>query len=536
MSGCIFCGRQLNNEDSCIWCDFPQKSDITVPGTLGYGTKLGQYVVGNVTAVDGESTTYAAFDTATQKRVVIKEFLPVTLVGAREGDSVTVQPAKQVLFKNLLFDFIDLYNTLKTINSPAMPQIYDVFVQNNTAYAVMQNVGGTTLGNSLIKRGKPYTFKEIRWMLGDIFALLQQLTKYNIHHGGISDETVVITADNTVMLTGFAIQDLRTKNEHIAYKLYDGFSAPEQYYSDRFQGFYTDIYALACLIYYAVTGKKLTKEALDTKDINRLFPKYAVEAIRYATKENPDSRIDSVTDFVLMLDDRGSIVKQEKPKEKDGKKNAVLYAVIGVVFAAVLIWAFSSIGSQGQPSSSQSESIPESVISSQPVVEKSVPNLVGQYYSQVISNSSYQQDYTFVRLEAYSGEYAAGQICEQSPRAGDTIVPGGTVYLTVSLGPRVTYVPTGLIGISYNDAAAKLDDMGITYRKEYVDQTREYVAGMVAALSIGEGQQISIKEDILVVYVANDKPFEDSFSSSQENADSTSDTSDTDNTSDTDSE
>ena len=131
---------------------------------------------------------------------------------------------------------------------------------------------------------------------------------------------------------------------------------------------------------------------------------------------------------------------------------------------------------------------------------------MGKNYAEVISNSNYQLDYTFVKLEAYSDEYNEGVICDQSPNAGDTIAPGGTVYLTVSLGARAVHVPTGLIGISYNDAARKLDDAGIMYRKEYVDQTREYVSGMVAALSIGEGEEISIREDVLVVYVANDKP------------------------------
>ena len=255
MADCIFCGRQLNNSDKCVWCGFSQKEREDIPGTLSYGTKLRSYVIGNVFSIDGESITYFAFDTSRQKTVLLKEFLPVTLVAPRNGDEVTVQPEKQVLFKNLLMDFIDLYQTMQHIKHPAMPEIYEVFGDNKTAYAVREYVTGTPLSQVLIKRGKPFTFKEIRWLLENVFSLLGEFSKLNIHHGGISDETIIITPDNTVMVTGYAIQDLRTKNEHIAYKLYDGFSAPEQYYSDRFQGMYTDIYALACLIYYAVTGK-----------------------------------------------------------------------------------------------------------------------------------------------------------------------------------------------------------------------------------------------------------------------------------------
>jgi len=505
MSDCIFCGRQLNNEEKCVWCGFTQQPKETIAGTLPYGTKLGNYVIGYVTAMDGESTTYFSFDTQSQKRVVIKEFLPVTLVAPRQNNEIVVQETKQVPFKNLLMDYIDLYKTLQKIDSAAMPKIYDVFTANKTAYVVMQNIKGPTLTQTLIKRGKPFTFKETRWLFNDLFVLMEKLSAFNIHHGGISDETVIVTPENTVMLTGFAIQDLRTKNDHIAYKLYDGFSAPEQYYSDKFQGIYTDIYAVASLIYYSVAGKKLEKGVLETKEISRLFPKYAVEALKYATKTDYKERIDSVSDFVMMLDDKGTVIKPKSQPVKEYKNQKLIqYGILAVAVVVVLLLAFSAIGKK--PAESGSDSNSESVSQSQTVVEKSVPKLIGKNYADVIADSNYQLDYTFVRLEAYSDEYDEGKICDQSPAAGETIVPGGTIYLTVSVGNRAVYVPTGIIGISYNDAARKLDEAGIQYRKEYVDQTREFVSGMVADLSIPEGKKINTEDDVLVVYVANDKP------------------------------
>ena len=91
MSDCIFCGIQLNNKEKCVWCGFKQQSAENIAGTLPYGTKLGNYVIGNVTAMDGESTTYFSFDTQSQKRVVIKEFLTVTLVAPRNNNSVVVR-------------------------------------------------------------------------------------------------------------------------------------------------------------------------------------------------------------------------------------------------------------------------------------------------------------------------------------------------------------------------------------------------------------------------------------------------------------
>ena len=501
MSDCIFCERQLNSEEKCVWCGFHQKVKGAIPGTLPFGTKLKDYVIGDVAEVDGESTTYYAFDKTIQQKVLVKEFLPVTMVAPRNTLDISVQPEKQVLFKNLLYDFVDLYQTLQKIKSPALPKIHEVFIENKTAYAVIDSVKGVPLRDVLIARGKTFTYKEIRWMLEPIFALMEEMSKLNIHHGGISDETVIITHDGNVVLTGFAIQDLRTKNDHVAYKLYKGFSAPEQYYSDRFQGTYTDIYALASLIYYSVTGKLLEKSALEGKEIYRTFPKCVLEALRYATKENQKERLDSISDFIMMLDDKGTVIKPKEEKSSKKDKKTVQYGIIGAVAVAVLAIGLSAVNKPEQPPASEVE--PNTEV--QQPEQLYVPNLIGQKYAEVIADSTYIDEFIFVKLDSYSDEYSAGKICLQSPASGQPVTAGTTIYLTVSLGPQAVKVPE-IIGISFNDAVEKLDQLGIVYRKEYVDQTREYVHGMVADLSIDEGEEISV-DQVLVVYVANDKPF-----------------------------
>ena len=502
MSDCIFCGRQLNSEEKCAWCGFRQKASETIAGTLPFGTKLKDYVIGDVAEVDGESTTYYAFDKTIQQKVLVKEFLPVTMVAPRNTLDVSVQPEKQVLFKNLLYDFVDLYQTLQKIKSPALPKIHEVFIKNKTAYAVIDSIKGVPLRDVLIARGKTFTYKEVRWMFEPIFALMEEMSKLNIHHGGISDETVIITHDGNVVLTGFAIQDLRTKNDHVVYKLYKGFSAPEQYYSDKFQGTYTDIYALASLIYYSVTGKLMDKSALEGKEIYRSFPKYVVEALRYATKENQKERLDTISDFVMMLDDKGTVIKPkaEKTTKAEGRKPLV-YGVIALVAVVLLVVGMSAVNKPEAPPATEDE-IGTQVPQPQQLY---VPNFVGQKYADVIADETYIDEFVFVKLDSYSDQYSAGKICLQSPVSGQPVAAGTTIYLTVSLGPQAVKVPE-IIGISFNDAVEKLDQLGVSYRKEYVDQTREYVHGMVANLSVDEGEEISLDE-VLVVYVANDKPF-----------------------------
>ncbi|MEG1863666.1 MAG: protein kinase, partial [Oscillospiraceae bacterium] len=202
-----------------------------------------------------------------------------------------VQSGKEVLFKNLMMDFVDLYTSLSKIESKTLQKVYNIFTANGTAYVALESLKGDSLKQTMIKRGKPYSFKEARWFFQDLFLLMETLARANLSHGGISDETIFVTSDNNAMLTGFAIQDLRAKNEHILYKLYEGFSAPEQYNTNEFQGFYTDIYSIAAAFYYAVTGRLFKQEDLELKELTRLMPKYAVDALRYATMPNPKERI-----------------------------------------------------------------------------------------------------------------------------------------------------------------------------------------------------------------------------------------------------
>ena len=81
---CIFCAGPITEGDVCSWCGFSQTSGQKLSGTLKYGTKIDCYVVGEVIAMDGESTSYFAYDTRQQKKIVLKEFLPVAMVAPRQ--------------------------------------------------------------------------------------------------------------------------------------------------------------------------------------------------------------------------------------------------------------------------------------------------------------------------------------------------------------------------------------------------------------------------------------------------------------------
>ena len=83
----IVCSNCLSNADSglpaCPYCG--QSFENTNPaGTLPVNTLLaGRYTIGRVLALDGEGVLYAAIDNSATRRVVVKEYVPVTICAAR---------------------------------------------------------------------------------------------------------------------------------------------------------------------------------------------------------------------------------------------------------------------------------------------------------------------------------------------------------------------------------------------------------------------------------------------------------------------
>lgn len=89
----IVCSNCLSNADSglpaCPYCG--QSFENTNPaGTLPVNTLLaGRYTIGRVLALDGEGVLYAAIDNSATRRVVVKEYVPVTICAARSRDGAS---------------------------------------------------------------------------------------------------------------------------------------------------------------------------------------------------------------------------------------------------------------------------------------------------------------------------------------------------------------------------------------------------------------------------------------------------------------
>ncbi|MFQ9993330.1 MAG: hypothetical protein ACLRXM_17295, partial [Ruthenibacterium lactatiformans] len=106
-------------------------------------------------------------DNSATRRVVIKEYVPVTICAARSRDgSVIPRQGREVLFKTTRMDFVDLYRSLVALGrNDGLVQVLDLIEENNSAYAVREPDEGTPLLTYLEQRAQPLTQSEALLLL-----------------------------------------------------------------------------------------------------------------------------------------------------------------------------------------------------------------------------------------------------------------------------------------------------------------------------------------------------------------------------------
>ena len=146
---CYGCMEPLDeNSDTCPNCGY-HKGAPHLPSYLEPGVMLNdRYMVGKLLSYNGESASYIAFDTITESKVIIKEYMPDSMCTREKNSSVvTVNTNCVAQYKTFLSEFVELNKILskmRTLNH--INAAIDMFGDNNTAYAVFGWLDGKTLG------------------------------------------------------------------------------------------------------------------------------------------------------------------------------------------------------------------------------------------------------------------------------------------------------------------------------------------------------------------------------------------------------
>ena len=524
---CPYCMQELEaGEEQCPHCG-RELAGRNPSGSLPAGTVLaGRYTVGDIQSVDGEGILYRGVENNGPFRVTIKEYMPLTL-SAERGTDALLRPklGSEVLFKTTRMDFADLYRFIQRI-TPAngLEAVLDVFEENNTVYAVMENPGGCPLQKWLEEHGT-VTPQQARAMLEPVFNGVEAMHQVGLVHRGICPENLRVMADGRCRLAGYATVGLRTAGSGLREQLYEGYSAPEQYSTAEFEGRYTDEYGLAAVFYRMVCGQAPVPAAQRmvsdsnprARTVNSAVPGYVSDVLQMGLRLKPMERIQTVPQLVQALSSKeyteelGRTMKPETPVGQPEEKAHLLsikglLAGILILLAILLVLMVWTMVSHSLPSASSGSVEPEPASSEVLEPQNLVPSFIGMDYAQVQNNREYTGMYLFYVTEEYSDTVPAGQIMTQEPAADTVLKAGETIRLVVSKGPQKVEMPT-IIGFSQDAAVQTLQSRGLLASCFMVVNDGSYAAGCVVSASEPAGAQVDVGT-VITVYIAADPSVE----------------------------
>mgnify|MGYP002986237381 CR=1 FL=1 len=252
-------------ETVCPECGRPYGSVKAESFALKPGTILdGKYLVGEMLGQGGFGITYIGFDLLLEQKIAIKEYFPMsTGMVSREGRS-TVVWSDAVMQKSGVEKGFDSFlkearKMAKLRSIPSVVGVNSVFIQNETAYIVMDFIEGETLLKKL-QREDPMDYGTCVSLMAPIMQALSEVHKHGIIHRDISPDNIMVQNDGRLILLDLgAAKDLdiqgkdgNMQSSQMVAK--HGFSPVEQYGQAGKIGPWTDVYAMAATIYYCCTG------------------------------------------------------------------------------------------------------------------------------------------------------------------------------------------------------------------------------------------------------------------------------------------
>ena len=263
---CMKCMHPLTaGETVCPECGRAYGSANAETFALKPGTILeGKYLVGEMLGQGGFGITYIGFDLLLEQKVAIKEYYPMsTGMVSRDGHSTVVWSSAMMGKTGTQKGFDSFLKEARKMAKlggiPGVVGVKSVFIQNETAYIVMDFIEGETLLKKLQKNG-PMDFDSCVKLMTPIMQALAEVHEHGIIHRDISPDNIMVRPDGKLILLDLgAAKDLDIQGNDGSVQSSQmvakhGFSPIEQYSKSGKVGPWTDIYAMAATIYYCCTG------------------------------------------------------------------------------------------------------------------------------------------------------------------------------------------------------------------------------------------------------------------------------------------
>ncbi len=254
--------------------------------TLSIGTRLRDYEITGLIGEGGFGIVYLAWDLSLQRKVAVKEYMPASMASRVAGSSAIAVKSDRHLdtFKAGLKSFVNEARLLARFDHPSLVKVYRFWEENGTAYMVMPFYEGPTLKTALAELGHVPSEDELRAWLNPLLDALTVMHAAQCFHRDIAPDNILLTASGPLLLDfGAARRVIGDMTHALTVVLKPGYAPIEQYgdVASMSQGAWTDLYALACVVYYAITGKTPMSSVERLMD-DRLEPIATLAAGRYS--------------------------------------------------------------------------------------------------------------------------------------------------------------------------------------------------------------------------------------------------------------
>jgi serine/threonine protein kinase len=208
----------------------------------------------------GFGITYIGWDLNLDLKVAIKEYYPSGFVTRETTSATTVQPfsgSQGDFFLKGRDKFINEAKSLaKFFALPGIVAVKDYFLENGTAYIVMEYIEGKTMKGYLAEMGGKLPAAQVFDMLKPVMPSLSKVHQSGMIHRDISPDNIMLSDEGGMKLLDFgaAREFDGSGSKSLSVMLKPGFAPEEQYRSKGVQGPWTDVYALCATMYRCITG------------------------------------------------------------------------------------------------------------------------------------------------------------------------------------------------------------------------------------------------------------------------------------------
>lgn len=301
---------------------------------------------------------YSAWDSKLETVVAVKEFFVSRLVTRAEGlKNLIVSKKSHEEFEYRKERFLnEARNMAKFGAHRSIPNVFEFFEENNTAYIVMELLQGIPLNEYLNQLDGDIDTDFALMIANEVGKALRSLHESKIIHRDVAPDNIYICSGKEIKIK---LMDLGAAkladatDEVIDIILKPGYSPTEQYENSKDIGPWTDIYALGATLYVMLTGvkpdeatnRRIADEVVPPHELNPAISENLSNSIMKAMAIERHMRFRSVQEFLSAINGERKVVTLVKEKKRRNRKRffGVTVACLALVLGSFAVYgAFQS--------------------------------------------------------------------------------------------------------------------------------------------------------------------------------------------------